>query len=157
MCCNMDGFCDLHKEGSIIDCNQMPLRSQRAIVLNLLYAADSFDYQNSFESIADNFARGFDVTIAKDSYVFTIASEVVSKREELDASLVPLMDNWRIDRIGLVTRLILRFAIWELKYSETPPIVAINEAIELAKCFGEKDSYKFVNGVLDEYIKKSQK
>ncbi len=153
MCCDMDGFCDLHKEGSIIDCSRLSQRSQRAVVLNLLYAADSFDYQNSFESIVDNFSRGFDITIDKDSYVFTCASNIIEKREELDAALVPLMENWRIDRIGLVTRLILRFAIWELKYTETPPIVAINEAIELAKCFGEKDSYKFVNGVLDEFVK----
>lgn len=153
-----DGSCELHKEGSsAIECNQLPVRSQRMVILNLLYAADSYDYQNSLESVIDNFSRGFNINIPKDSYVFTTTAQIVDKREALEQSFIPFIDNWRIDRIGLVTRLILRFAIWELQYTDTPEIVVINEAIELAKSFAEKDAYKFVNGVLDEYIKKNKK
>jgi N utilization substance protein B len=51
------------------------------------------------------------------------------------------------------TKLILRFALWELAQATTAPSVVLNEAIELAKCFSEKDAYKFINGVLDRYIK----
>ena len=44
----------------------------------------------------------------------------------------------------------MRYAIWEMLYTTTPHSIVINEAIELAKCFAEQDSYKFVNGILDK-------
>lgn len=67
---------------------------------------------------------------------------------------MPLLANWRIERIGVCTRLILRIAAWELLHTEIEPRVVINEAIELAKCFCERDAYRFVNGVLDEALKR---
>jgi N utilization substance protein B len=66
---------------------------------------------------------------------------------------MPFLHNWRFDRIGCCTKLILRFAMWELFYTDTPDSIVINEAVELAKCFSEKDAYKFINGILDEAIK----
>jgi N utilization substance protein B len=58
--------------------------------------------------------------------------------------------NWRVDRLAVIDRLILRMAAWELQHvPDTPPAVAINEAIELAKTFGTDESPRFVNGVLD--------
>jgi N utilization substance protein B len=58
--------------------------------------------------------------------------------------------NWRVDRLAVIDRLILRMAAWELQHvPDTPPAVAINEAIELAKRFGTDESPRFVNGVLD--------
>lgn len=129
-------------------------RNTRALIFHLLYAMESLDYTVSLESIVDNFNRGFDLSIPMDSKVFTIAESVIKNRDELDQMIYPLLVNWRFDRIGVCTKLILRFALWELKELKTAHSIVINEAIELAKCFAEHDAYKFVNGVLDEAVKK---
>ena len=69
---------------------------------------------------------------------------------EIDLLLEGTLDNWRLERLGIVERSILRLAIFEfLHEAETPRIVIINEAIELAKRFGGEDSGHFVNGILD--------
>ena len=65
--------------------------------------------------------------------------------------------NWPIDRMTIIDRNILRIGIFELVFSPTPPKVAINEAIELAKTFGGKVSGKFINGVLGAIYEKSKK
>lgn len=138
---------------SDIICDTLAASDQRSLVLHLLYALDAFDYQVSLESIADNFGRGFGVIISKNSDVFQQVHNINQEREQLDTSVLPLLSNWRIERLGICTRLILRLALWELEYTSIDPIIIINEAIELAKCFAEKDAYKFVNGILDELIK----
>jgi N utilization substance protein B len=89
----------------------------------------------------------------QDSEVVMVAAAVIDQRDTLDERIKPLLSNWRFDRLGVCTKLILRFALWELQEDKTPPSIVINEAIELAKCFAEQDAYKFVNGVLDEALK----
>lgn len=129
-------------------------RDTRALIFHLLYAMESLDYTVSLDSIVDNFNRGFDLAIPRDSKVFTIAQAIIDHREDLDKMVHPLLVNWRFERIGVCTKLILRFALWELTEIKTIHSIVINEAIELAKCFAEHDAYKFVNGVLDEAVKK---
>jgi N utilization substance protein B len=64
-------------------------------------------------------------------------------------------EHWRVARLAVIDRLILRMAIWELQHvPNTPPAVVINEAIELSRAFGTEESPRFVNGVLDA-IRKS--
>lgn len=129
-------------------------REVRSLIFHLLYAIDCFDYDTSLQSIAENFNAGFELAIPTNSEVYTIANQVIQKRVELDDAIKPLLHNWRFDRIGLCTKLILRLALWELNYTKTSANIVMNEAIELAKCFAEKDAYKFVNGILDEAVKK---
>ena len=129
-------------------------RDTRALIFHLLYAMESLDYSVSLDSIVDNFNRGFDLAIPLDSKVFAIAQAVIDHREALDQMIHPLLVNWRFERIGVCTKLILRFALWELTEIKTVHSIVINEAIELAKCFAEHDAYKFVNGILDEAVKK---
>ena len=83
-----------------------------------------------------------------------MAKGSVEMREELDSQIKPLLKNWKFERLGCCTRLILRLALWELKQPDSIPSIVINEAIELAKAFAEKDAYKFINGLLDEASKK---
>jgi N utilization substance protein B len=128
-------------------------REQRSLVFHLLYTAEAFDYDTSFEAVVDGFMRGFSLNIPSDGTVYKRAQEIVAKRDELDKIYIPYLMNWRFERVGICTRLILRLATWELTATETDPAVIINEAIELAKCFAEKDAYKFVNGVLDQLNK----
>lgn len=137
----------VNEHGMLVPLSQRDLRS---VAFHILYAAEQFDYTASVGSIVDNLRRGFDIEIADDSSAIVMATEVIAMREELDRELVPLLKNWRLDRLGLCTRLICRLALWELLKTDTPASIVINEAVELAKAFAEKDAYKFINGVLDE-------
>jgi N utilization substance protein B len=75
---------------------------------------------------------------------------VASHREELDAIVQDLSRNWRLERMALVERNIIRLAIYEMKYVPSIPTnVALNEAVELAKRFGTSEGAAFVNGLLD--------
>lgn len=74
----------------------------------------------------------------------------VGTHQELDEIIGRHIDNWRIERLAVIDRLILRLATWELRYQpDTPPAVIVNEALELARTFSADESIKFVNGVLD--------
>ena len=64
--------------------------------------------------------------------------------------------NWRLDRVAAIDRAILRLAIHEMRATDTPPKVVINEAVELAKKFSSPEAGKFVNGILDGYRKSLQ-
>lgn len=149
------GCCSTDKtEQQIINYNDLSRREVRSLIFHLLYAMEGFNYETSLESIVDNFNKGFDLNITKDSEVFKIAQACIDNAIQLDEMIKPLLHNWRFERIGVVTKLILRFALWELANTDTPPTVVINEAIELAKCFAETDAYKFINGLLDEQVKR---
>lgn len=68
----------------------------------------------------------------------------------LDALIQQHSEHWRLERLAVIDRLILRMAVWELRHeAETPPAVILNEAIELARTFSTDDAVRFVNGVLD--------
>ncbi len=132
-------------------------REIRSLIFHLLYAVEGFDYTASLESIIDMFNRGYDWDIAPDSDAAKMAQAVIDAREELDELIRPLLANWRLERIGVCTKLILRMSVWELRNSDIAPSIVMNEAIELAKCFSEKDAYRFINGVLDQLCKKDEK
>ena len=75
--------------------------------------------------------------------------------EEIDRELDLQTAHWRLERLAAVDRNILRLALYELLFhSETPHAVVIDEAIEIAKRFGAEDSARFVNGVLDGFVKR---
>lgn len=78
-----------------------------------------------------------------------LIDSILSSKEETDATLASVVDNFAPERIDPVDRAILRLATYEIIRAGTPPKVVINEAIELAKKFGTTDSRRFVNGVLD--------
>lgn len=136
--------------------SQLTQRQQRSLVFHLLYAMDAFAYEASLEAVADNLSRGFGYIITTEDAVFRNAQSVVHTREQLDAQIEPLLARWRFERIGVATRLILRYAMWELMYTDQQPVVVINEAVELAKCFAELEAYKFINGILDRWVKERQ-
>jgi N utilization substance protein B len=69
--------------------------------------------------------------------------------DELDALIVQHAQNWRLERMAIIDRAVLRLAIYELRIAETPPKVILNEAVDLAKKFSSEDAGAFVNGILD--------
>lgn len=134
----------------LISQNVTTRRKMRSLLFHILYAADAFDYETSAAEIARNFNREYDTNIDLDGEIIKAVNEIAKKRDELDEQIVPFLENWKFERIGRCTLLVLRYAIWEMLYTTTPHTIVINEAIELAKCFAEQDSYKFVNGILDK-------
>lgn len=81
---------------------------------------------------------------------------VRKNRKSIDDSIETHAANWSIKRMTVVDRNILRLATHELLFAKTPAPVAINEAIELAKRYGQKNSSQFVNGILDRLNRDSQ-
>lgn len=156
MCFLLFDFHDENSEPTVTETlsyDDLSRREVRSLIFHLLYAMESFDYQESLAAIVDNFNRGFDLNIPMDSEVVHVSQSVVDVRDTLDELYKPLLANWRFERLGVSTKLILRFAIWELKNTDTDPRIIINEAVELAKCFAEADSYRFINGILDKIAK----
>ncbi len=133
---------------------ERPRREVRSLIFHLLYAADSFGYDVSVQALIHQFNDGFEMDIEPQGEIAATVAAIIAKRKELDEFLVPLFANWRLERIGCCTHLILYMASWELLETDTPSTIVINEAIELAKAFSEKDAYKFINGVLDQAVKK---
>jgi N utilization substance protein B len=91
-------------------------------------------------------AKASDTTQSFANQLFEGASR---DADELDALIVQHARNWRLERMAIIDRAVLRLAIYELRAGETPPKVILNEAVDLAKKFSSEDAGSFVNGILD--------
>ena len=128
----------------------------RECALKILYAADiRKDYSGE---CAGSFWESHPALKDEIKVFCTFLVEGTCKnRDSINSIISKYATNWQIQRMPVIDRNILRLATFELLFTEDiPPKVAINEAIDLAKCYGAKDSGKFVNGVLDK-INKSEK
>jgi N utilization substance protein B len=79
---------------------------------------------------------------------------VMENVTEIDSQIAPLMEHWDISRLGTVERAVLRLGAWELKNTDIPCGVVINEAVDLVNWFSSPRSRALINGVLDKYAKK---
>ena len=82
---------------------------------------------------------------------------VLSSLDEIDAALSGLLENWDLYRLGTVERAVLRMGIWELKHTDVPAAVVINEAVDLVNWYSSPKSRTIVNGVLDRYAAQLQR
>lgn len=128
----------------------------RSIALCLLYQIEISNTKPQ-EVLAANLAQE-----EKDPLVIDFFSQLVkgvfSQQSEIDLIIKKYAKNWEISRMAYIDRNILRLAVYELFFAkDIPPKVAINEAIELAKRYGDLDSARFVNGVLDKIYKSEEK
>jgi len=90
----------------------------------------------------------------RDHYAFgeELIHGVIESIDEIDASIKGLAHNWEFGRIARMDLTILRLAMYEMKFrKDIPPIVSINEAIDLSKQFSSGDSRRFINGILDRF------
>jgi N utilization substance protein B len=109
------------------------------------------DNDNEIDKIMGHNMIEFGSRLDDDVFVKQLVKGVLEKRKAIDPIIEKCAPEWPLEQITMVDRNILRLGIFELmfgEYDETPPKVAINEAIELAKTFGGESSGKFVNGVL---------
>jgi transcription antitermination protein NusB len=91
-----------------------------------------------------------DAAEAVRSFAHQLVVGVIEQAPALDALIEQHSAHWRLERLALIDRLILRMGAWELQHAlDTPPAVVLDEAVELARTFSTDDSVRFVNGVLD--------
>ncbi len=125
----------------------------REAALQVLYAVDHARRREppvrAAERALEDVARHFELPEGARAFTAELVSGVTLHLEEVDAAIARHASNWRLDRMADVDRNVLRIATWEILYGKTPPSVAIDEAVGLARRFGAEPSPGFVNGVLD--------
>jgi len=89
-------------------------------------------------------------------YATQLVNAYLARRAGIDQSIAAATAHWNLERISPVERNIMRVAVIELSGGEVPPKVALNEAIEIGREYGGQDSPRFINGVLDEILKRHQ-
>jgi len=121
----------------------------RIVALLMLYSYDNCCMNE--EDILKCFNALLPQEISYRDFAVTIFRGVCKNQKEIDSLIEKYADNWKIDRMTLVDRNIIRLASYEILYmTQTPINVIIDEAVELSKSYSNKDSSKFVNGVLDK-------
>jgi len=131
-------------------------RRARELALQLLYQSELTD--SSPEEMQAGFEEWRNSTEVVQGFADGLLRGTLEYLPEIDEELVRQTTHWRLERLAAVDRNILRLAMYELIYEEaTPHAVVIDEAIEIAKKFGAKDSGRFVNGVLDGFVKRRAK
>jgi N utilization substance protein B len=120
----------------------------RARVLQALYAWDLRGAEG-LERVASQIWDDLSVSPEERRIAGILVHTVAEHSRELDAELTEVTTNWRLDRLGVVERSVLRMGAAELLGGKTPPRVVIQEGVKLAERYGSVQSAKFVNGVLD--------
>ena len=98
-----------------------------------------------------------DTDVQLPTFLTDLVSGVQAKKEELDKQITQhLKAGWTIERLTLVERNLLRLGVFEITSFDTPQLVAVNEAIELAKDFSDQKSARFINGLLSQFVTEEQ-
>jgi N utilization substance protein B len=117
-------------------------------VLQALYAWD-LRGEAQLERVATQIWDDLSVPPEERKLASMLVRTVAQHGAEIDEELADVTTNWRLERLGVIDRCVLRLAAAELQTGETPPRVVIQEAVRLAERYGTVKSAKFVNGVLD--------
>lgn len=133
----------------------MTRRKQREQIFKLLFRVEFMNEEEMPEQVRLFFEDEEAQMTEEERCQVTGKYELIAgRRPEIDEMLEKEAEGWKISRMGKVDLTILRLAVYEIKYDEDiPTSVAINEAVELAKKFGQEESSKFVNGVLAKFAK----
>lgn len=122
----------------------------REVALQVLFQDDLNPRANP--AVADEFLASRLQSDELVEFARSLVAGVRRNRAELDQLLAGTADNWTLERMAATDRNVLRLGAFEILYTSTPGRVAINEAVELAKRFGAKQSAQFVNGILDKFL-----
>lgn len=128
-------------------------RKARELALQFLYGHDFQERSCAPDAVSeafDVFTGVFETNEKTLPYAKRLAQGVCSHRETVDKLIAEHSHNWRVERMSVVDRNILRIAVFEMQSGEDVPTqVAINEALEVAKRYSVKESVPFINGILD--------
>ena len=121
-------------------------------MLQSLYEAEFSD--STCEEILENQVRRRSSTEETIEYARLLFCKTIENRDHIDDLIRAALENWEMERVSLVDRNILRFALCEILYfPDVPPRVIVNEAIEVAHKYSSEQAGSFVNGVLDRFLK----
>ncbi len=129
-------------------------RKAREAALQFLFQEDfSFEAQSVNDDLADRFEQFctlYQVNRKARAYTLELLMGTKQHCEKIDSLIRQCAKNWRLERIAVADRNLLRIGVCEMLYSDdVPDQVAINEAVEIAKRYGSEESPSFVNGILD--------
>ena len=128
---------------------QLSRSELRKQIMTILYQINIYE-NNKMQYNIDEIIK--DVAKIDNEFVKETVYGVITYKTEIDELANKYLNKWTINRLGNTDQAILRIGIYELIYANTPDIVAINEAIELAKIYSDDDVRKMINGVLDKIL-----
>ena len=124
--------------------NRSELRKK---IMTILYQINVYK-ANKMEYNVDDILK--EVLEIDNEFVKEVVYGVITYQNEINKLANTYLDGWTIDRLGNTDKAILQMGIYELVYTDTPDIVCINEAVELAKAYSDDDVRKMINAVLDK-------
>lgn len=119
----------------------------RKKIMTILYQINVYSHNKMSYNVDDVIKEVLDID---NDFVKDSVYGVLTNIRKIDDMANKYLNRWTIDRLGFTDQAILRLGIYELLYTETPSIVAINEAVDLAKVYSDDDVRKMINGVLDK-------
>lgn len=123
----------------------------RNIIVKVLYQIYIYDNKKISYDVDNLIKEQLEVS---NNFVNDSIKGILKNRKKIENEANKYMKNWTIDRIGVVDRAILSLGIYELLYTDTPDVVAINEAVELSKKYSDEKVTKMINGTLDSIMNK---
>ena len=128
----------------------MKSRSElREKIMTILYQIDMYKKSNYNYDLDKVIKENIEIS---NEFVNTIVNGVLDNYDELNKIANEYLTDWTIDRLDNLGATILRMSLYEIKYTDTPNIVVINEAIELAKKYSDENVRKMINAVLDKIV-----
>lgn len=119
----------------------------REKIMIILYQIDLYDKDKIPYDLESVFHENLEID---NKFVRDIVDGVLEKKDSIDKIISKYLENWDLDRLGKTDRAILRLSTYEMLYYNTPKVVVINEAVELAKKYSDEKIVKLINGVLDK-------
>lgn len=135
----------------IILVKQMKTRSElRNIAMTILYQIEIYNKNSISYDVEEIINENLEID---NDFVKELVYGVITHKNDIDKLANKYLDEWKIDRFDTTGASVLRIGVYELKYSDTPKIVVINEAIELSKKYSDENVTKMINAVLDRISK----
>ena len=122
----------------------------RVLAMAILYQIDLFEKKEITYDLEDVIEKNITGVEGDTSFIRELVMGVITYNKELISLANQYLNNWNISRLGITDGAILKIAIYELLYTNTPNKVCIDEAVELAKCFSDEPVIGMINGVLDK-------
>ena len=119
----------------------------RKIIMTILYQIIVYEKNKMLYDVEEVIKESLEVD---NEFVKEIVYGVITYKNDIDMTANKYLNNWTIDRLGNTDIAILRMGIYELLYTDTPNVVCINEAVELAKNYSDDEVCKMINAVLDK-------
>lgn len=125
----------------------MNRNESRKVIMTILYQVFMYDNSKIQYELDDVINENLSVD---NDFVKEVVNGVIANKKEIEKKANNYLKDWKLERLGLTDQAILSLRLYELLYTDTPDVVAINEAVELAKKYSDDKVKNMINGVLDK-------